>query len=825
MAEMPRNLPHLRIEGGGEPERYTRPPRVVPTPPLPDRNRHQHADALIAAIGEAIAAGRQELATREPGIAEGAPGFYLDVEMPPGEVSAVERLDNRKKHIEVVAVRVGGEGKPIEATVFVPEAAEIYFQDKVSAYRDAETALGRPKNEPLVARMETVRLATVQSLFTDPLALYPDHDQTVWWEVWLRQGSRERFNLVADRLNLSRKEHTVSFPERDVVLVLADEAAMTRIVRNCDAVAELRIAKDTPALFLNMGGAEAKEWTDDVLARLVPPGEALTAVCLLDSGVTQGHPLISPALDANDMHTVDPTWGAGDTATQWNGHGTAMSGIVLYGDLQPHFEGTAPVDLSHRLESVKILPPNGHNDPDMYGGITQQAVYRAEVEAPHRSRVVCMAVTSAHLEPGRPSSWSASLDQLCFDEDNRRLVVLSAGNIRDGIDPAQYIDRNDVEPVEDPAQAWNALTVGAYTDRVNIIASVFAGWQPIGQAGDLSPASRTSVPWPWQWPIKPDVVFEGGNWASDGVDHATPIDDLQLLTTHWKPNVRLLDTIGDTSAATALAANMAARIMTARPGLWPETVRGLMVHSAEWTPAMLNRLDGQSKNKKQALLRRYGYGVPDLDRALLSTANDLTLMVEDRLVPFVKEEGSSTVKTRDMNVHRLPWPREELAALGDAQVSFRVTLSYFIEPNPGERGWTRRHRYASHSLRFAVKHASETLPEFRCRINKVARDEEEGGLSGNNGSGDDNWFLGPTIREHGSIHSDWWTGTAADLASRDAIGVFPVGGWWKEKGFLGRYDNAARYSLIVTIKVAGAEVDIYTPVANQIAIVTAIPAR
>ncbi|EPY00455.1 hypothetical protein K678_16000 [Magnetospirillum fulvum MGU-K5] len=732
-------------------------------------------------------------------------------------MSAIETLGNRTKHIEVVNVRAGGDNAPIEATVFVPTAAETYYQDKVAAYRNApETKTGRPQNEPLVARMDTVRIATVQSLFTDSPALYPVNGQTVWWEVWLRHGRRDHFNFVADRLNLPRKDHTVSFPERDVVLVLANEAAMTRIIRNCDSVAEFRIAKDTPALFLNMGSAEAKEWTDDVLARLVPPDGALTAVCLLDSGVTQGHPLISPALHTDDMHTVNPDWGVADTAEQWDGHGTRMSGIALYGDLHTHFEGTAQVDLSHRLESVKILPPENQNEPDLYGGITQQAVYRAEVQAPHRNRVVCMAVTSTHLEPGRPSSWSAAVDQLCFDEESRRLVVLSAGNLRGDIEPAQYIDRNDVEPVEDPAQAWNALTVGAYTDRVNITDPAFAGWQPVGQAGDLSPTSRTSVSWPRQWPIKPDVVFEGGNLASDGNGEARPIDDLQLLTTSSKPRVRMLTNIGDTSAATALAANMAARIMTMRPGLWPETVRGLIVHSAEWTPAMFARLDGQSKSKKQALLRRYGYGVPDLDRALLSAANDLTLMVEDQLTPFEKDGG--TIKTRDMKVHRLPWPREELSTLGDAQVSFRVTLSYFIEPNPGERGWTRRHRYASHSLRFAVKHATETLPAFRSRINKVARDEEEGLAVGGGAAVGDNWFLGATIREHGSIHSDWWTGTAVDLASRDAIGVFPVGGWWKEKGFLGRHDNPVRYSLIVSIRAAGSEVDIYTPVSNKISI-------
>ncbi len=823
MAQPPRNLPHLKIEGGGETERYTRPPRKIENRGAPNRNRRQHADGLGVAIGHAIEAGRQQLAERDVDIAEGTPGFYLEIELSPNEREAIDGLGNRTKHVEVVAVKAAvGDDAPIEATVFVPEGAQSYYQDKVNAYRDEDTASNRPKNQALVSRMEAVRIATVQSLFTDTPELYPVNGQAIWWEVWLRQGSRDRFIRVADRLDIPLKDHVVSFPERDVTLTLANEAAMTRIIRNCDAVAELRVAKDTPALFLRMDGAEVREWTDDVLARLVPPDGVMTAVCVLDSGVTQGHPLIQPALDVSDMHTIQPAWGTGDTARQWRGHGTNMSGIALYGDLHPHFEGGNPVDLSHRLESVKILPPDGQNDPDLYGAIIQEAVARAEVQAPDRNRVICMAVTSAHLEPGRPSSWSAAVDQLCFDEECRRLVILSAGNIRDNIDPAEYMDRNDTEPVEDPAQAWNALTVGAYTDRSNITDPTFTGWQPVGVPGDLSPCSRTSVAWQRQWPIKPDVVFEGGNWATDGQGSTRPIDDLQLLTTHSRPNVRLLDTIGDTSAATALAANMAAQIMAVRPDLWPETIRGLVVHSAEWTPIMLDQIEGQTKTQMQTMLRRYGYGVPDLDRALLSAANDMTLMVEDQLMPF--ERIASSVKTRDMKLHQLPWPRAELAALGDAQVSFRVTLSYFIEPNPGERGWTRRHRYSSHNLRFAVKHATETLQEFRRRINNVAR-EEEGALPVGGGRGVDNWLLGPTIREHGSIHSDQWTGTAADLAERDAIGIFPVGGWWKEKAYLDRCNASARYSLIVSIKAPGAAIDIYTPVANQIAIATAIPGQ
>jgi hypothetical protein len=330
----------------------------------------------------------------------------------------------------------------------------------------------------------------------------------------------------------------------------------------------------------------------------------------------------------------------------------------------------------------------------------------------------------------------------------------------------------------------------------------------------LSPRSRTSVAWDRQWPVKPEVVFEGGNLAHNGVAPGETIDDLQLLTTYHRPENRHYTTLGDTSAAAALAAGMAGSIIAERPQLWPETVRALIIHSAEWTSAMRARIDACNgvKTQIQALVRRYGYGVPNVVRALLSTRNDLTLMVEDELQPFQREK--STVKTRDMKLHRLPWPREQLVALGAAPVELRATLSYFVEPNPGERGWTRRHRYASHGLRFRVKWATETLNEFRARINQAARDEEEGVPVG---TGAEEWLLG-TFRDRGSIHSDIWRGTAADLAERDAIGVFPVGGWWKEKPFLDRYDAQTRYALIVTIRAPGSEVDIYTPVEAQVAV-------
>lgn len=818
MARPPRNRPHFHVEGGGEAEPYTS-PRIVITGLPPARVRAQHAEKLGHAIGAAVQQARQKLGTRDQAIAEGEKGFYLEFEIPATERDAVEGLENKPAKIELVAVRPAADNQEmVSATVFVPERSAEFFAKKVEKYRDENTKSGKPRNEALVARIEDVRLGAVRSLFTDDMALFPTARRQVWWEVWVRDGRLETLRHVAQRLNVTLKDHAISFPERDVILSLANEETMARLVDNSDAVAELRIAKDTPSLFLEMRPVEQADWAGNLVDRVNAPDAVAPAICLLDSGAARTHPLIEPGLDAVDQHAYDNGWGVGDSS-YWNGHGTSMSGVALYGDLETALSHGDQVALRHRLETVKILPPAGQNDPELYGAITEVGIGKVEAQAPRRRRVFCMAVTSeVGLGRGRPSSWSAAIDQLCYGGgDRRRLMVLAAGNLRGDIAAPDYPDRNDLEEVESPAQAWNPLVVGAYTDKIGIFHPDFNAWQPVAPAGELSPSSRTSGIWDRQWPIRPDVVFEGGNFAHDGVNPASAIDDLQLITTHYRPQMRLFETFGDTSAAAALGSYLCASVLVARPQLWPETVRALAVQSAEWTPAMRAQIEGAAQAQKAAMLRRYGWGVPDLGRAVMSATDDATLMVEDALLPFRKD--GSTIKTRSMNLHRLPWPRDELLALGEQDVELRVTLSYFVEPNPGERGWTRRHRYSSHSLRFAVKRSLESLQQFRQRINKAAEAEEEGQAGA--AAGGDNWVLG-TIRDKGSIHSDIWRGSAAELAERDAIGVFPISGWWKEKPALQRWDRSARYALIVSVRAPGAKIDIYTPIANKLEI--AIPA-
>ena len=161
----------------------------------------------------------------------------------------------------------------------------------------------------------------------------------------------------------------------------------------------------------------------------------------------------------------------------------------------------------------------------------------------------------------------------------RRLFCVSGGNVRNAMQ-ADRLDALESYPIEDPAQAWNALTIGGYTDKIEIDPNdpYFAGHRPVVVAGDISPFSRNSTPWrSSKTPIKPEVVFEAGNRAvSNNGGDLIDCPSLELLTTGAEVDRLPLVKFAATSAATAQAARLAARLQADHPDYWPETIRALI---------------------------------------------------------------------------------------------------------------------------------------------------------------------------------------------------------------------------------------------------------
>ena len=280
-----------------------------------------------------------------------------------------------------------------------------------------------------------------------------------------------------------------------------------------------------------------------------------------------------------------------------------------------------------------------------------------------------------------------------------------------------------------PPKRGIPLPLGALRTRLRLMRRYFRGGPRLPSRGDLAPASCTSLTW-GKWPIKPDIVMEAGNMARNlAVADPDYVDDaLQLLSASKNfMTGNPLTSFGDTSAATALASRLAALVWAKYPNLRAETVRALL--------GAFGRVDSRDDRAVhflpdgaidlRSLVRCFGHGRPNVQNLHKSLHNSLTLIAESQLQPFFKDEtddNQKRVKTREMRLHPLPWPTEELTALQNTEVTMRVTLSYFVEPSPGARGWTPRYWcYQSHGFRFAVR----TLrPDFQQRINGFARDED-----------------------------------------------------------------------------------------------------
>jgi len=745
-------------------------------------------------------------------------GIYLEFSGATKYDLDIKSLENLRKGIRLLNVKTDDD--TVKATVYIPAGQETYFLEKVQAYAGPAEIGKNHKNNDLVRSIENVKLAVLDSFWVGDVCTMPTKTP-VWCEIWLRYekkdiDSAERdFVACCNDLEIEINDRHIVFPERIVRLIRANGNQLENIICRSAYIAEMRRAPESTNFFDGLKGKEQREWLNELLSRTTF-NETKATVCILDTGLTSAHPLLEPAIVKEGVQAVDSSWGTDDH----EGHGTEMAGVALYKDLKERLLETTQQDVLHKIEAVKILPPHGMNPPVLYGAVTERAVALAEIANPNAERSVCMAITSSeyNTQNGSPTSWSAAVDSLTSGADGseeKRLFFVSAGNV----DPSEFVDSeypdaNTLHIVENPGQSWNALTVGAYTKDVLIQSQAYNGFSPLADKGDLSPYSSTSVNWDNKWPIKPEILLDGGNVASNGHDYlACP--DLSILTTNWKPLVRPFSTIWGTSSATAQAAWMAAQIYAEYPGIWPETVRALLVHSARWTDQMHNRFltDGLKSRGRRNLLRSCGYGIPNLDKAIQCLNNSVNMVIQGEIQPYEMCDGHPQMK--EMHLHKLPWPKEVLEDLGDVNVELRVTLSYFIEPGPGEKGWQGRYRYPSCGLRFDLINSDESADDFKKRINiKMRGDDKQDKGEGSSGSG--RWFLGAVNRDVGSIHSDYISANAVDLCNANYIAVYPVVGWWRERYNLGKCDSKVRYSLVVSLSTPKQDVDLYTPIITEI---------
>lgn len=795
---------------------------------LPPRDRIKHAAWLNHRFIEAWSKLDEQRQQRNAQSIPSRDGCYLEIIGQAGYELIANSLEDIKSGVRLISVQeIEKDNIPeSHAIVYIPSGKERKLLKKIKDYSDLskKTIKGNPLNQRLVEVIEDIKLALLENLWQDPIENLPT-DTSVWCELWLRTEEMTADDVVVKThkichdIEIETNNERLDFPERTVIVIRANRNQLQELFERSDNLAELRLAKEPVSFWSSMLPHEQAEAVDDLLQRISYQDKGVS-ICILDSGINSGHRLLESFCSDDEKVTYHPDWNPNDH----KGHGTQMAGITVFGDLAKALESRETIFVNHRIFSGKLLPPNNFpdNEVKLYGFITAQTISKCEIKIPERIQHYCLAVTSNNeTDHGRPSSWSAAIDGLTSGQmdGERRLIIMSAGNATN-IKPAdsliKYPDINRELEIQNPAQAWNALVVGAFTEKIRIIDPLYKDYTPLAQLGELSPNSTTSLAWDTKkWPNKPDIVLEGGNMVKSPAGEIDSCDDLCVLTTSQNPIIKQFELFDATSAATAKAAWMAAEIQTILPDAWPETIRALMVHSAEWTPQLIQQfgIDFSKKGDVGTLLRVAGFGVPNLEIASSCAINHLTLIAEESIRPF-NGDGS----TNEMHFYELPWPREALKELNEQLVTLKITLSYFIEPSPGELQTQNRYTYASHGLRFDINTPAEfnNIENFKKRINKEAREDKEDkpefkGFGGR-------WLIGSDNRNRGTVQSDSIVLSGIEMADCYHIVVYPVGGWWKTRKSEKCMEKETRYSLIVSLHTEAQDIDIYTPVANIISV-------
>ena len=189
---------------------------------------------------------------------------------------------------------------------------------------------------------------------------------------------------------------------------------------------------------------------------------------------------------------------------------------------------------------------------------------------------------------------------------------------------------------------------------------------------------------------------------------------------------------------------------------------------------MRRALEARNRRRERyELIRRFGYGVPSYERATASATNDLALMAQAEIQPF-RLQGQR--KFNECHYYDLPIPRGMLEALENNVVELKITLSYFIDPNPGLgatsiRSVTGRMVCAlisgAKAKRLIASRGGSMLRSWKRATNVRELDGDDAG-----------WMLGERSVSAGSLHCESgrvrlsnWRGGTCFASSRSMAGA------------------------------------------------------
>jgi hypothetical protein len=207
-------------------------------------------------------------------------------------------------------------GATKEYVVAVPDGKVAALAKKFREYRDEDTDKGRPKNEDFAATVTSIEAGELADYWTEPDGVLPASDQVLWWEVWLSSSPGDEvedwFRRIAGEQKIPVSQQQVRFPDRLVILAYATLVQWESFPGLLQHLAEFRRAKLVAGEFTRLNPVGQAEFIQELLSRTRFAAKDAVRVCLLDTGVDRGHPLLEMSLSPSDLQTWRQEWGTDD---------------------------------------------------------------------------------------------------------------------------------------------------------------------------------------------------------------------------------------------------------------------------------------------------------------------------------------------------------------------------------------------------------------------------------------------------------------------------------------------------------------------------------
>lgn len=559
------------------------------------------------------------------------------------------------------------------------------------------------------------------------------------------------------------------------------------------------------------------------LPEVSSPPQQNCGVLVIDSGVQRGHPLIAPALGEAEVFPDLPgemvTGSPDDGDEKTGGHGTAVSGIAIYGDVSQNVKNRL-FQPSTWLFSARVTDKNNEYDPDslLENQLDDAIQYFTQNYA--NCKVINISLGDSRLvfmDGQKQFRLAAKIDEIAYELQHKNLVfVISAGNLpycsNSGeelrTDYPNYLLTEEARIIE-PATSALALTVGSLSLGTGSLQCREDAQRTAVARVQGYPSPFTRSGFGVDGMIKPDLVDFGGDLVVDGsrvINNEPGVSILTLAKNHVGSMFR---GYCGTSFASPRVANIAAQLFTQFPNATSNLIRALIVNSASLPKEVPSTLQGKKQLSKR--LQIYGYGQPDLFRAKYSTGNYVVLLEDDVQIPV----GS-------FQVYEIPpIPDDYLKTDGTRTLS--ITLAFDPPTRP-----TRGDSYLGVTMEFNlfknidknsivnafVKASKETSTEefTEVSLQELKQQHRGKGICVN-------LFPGSRLRSKGCLQRGQVeiTPKAQGYDQQPLYLVVSCARKWAKQGEV----DIQRYALVVSIDHSNPEVDLY----NQLRLRTQIAPR